>query len=29
MLWRNEGTVTVYDGDVVIVDLPVVMEVLP
>lgn len=29
MLWRNEGTVTVYDGDVAITDLPIVMEVLP
>lgn len=29
MLWRNEGTVTVYDGDEAIVELPIVMEVLP
>lgn len=29
MLWRNEGTVTVYDGEEVIVELPIVMEVLP
>lgn len=29
MLWRNEGTVTVYDGDAAIADLPIVMEVLP
>jgi hypothetical protein len=29
MLWRNEGTITVYDGDVAIVELPIVMEVLP
>ena len=29
MLWLNEGAVTVYDGEEVIVELPVVMEVLP
>ncbi len=29
MLWRNEGAVTVYDGEAVIVELPIVMEVLP
>lgn len=29
MLWRNEGTVTVYDGDEVIIELPVTIEVLP
>jgi len=29
MLWRNEGTVTVYDGEEAIVELPIVMEVLP
>ena len=29
MLWRNEGTVTVYDGERAIVELPIVMEVLP
>ena len=29
MLWRNEGTVTVYDGDESIAELPIVMEVLP
>lgn len=29
MLWRNEGTVTVYDGERPIADLPIVMEVLP
>ena len=29
MLWRNEGTVTVYDGEEPIAELPIVMEVLP
>ncbi|MCA1588422.1 MAG: hypothetical protein LC744_07165 [Chloroflexi bacterium] len=29
MLWRNEGTVTVYDGERAIAELPIVMEVLP
>jgi hypothetical protein len=29
MLWRNEGTVTVYDGDAAVAELPVVIEVLP
>lgn len=29
MLWRNEGTVTVYDGETPIVELPVQIEVLP
>lgn len=29
MLWRNEGTVTVYDGEEAIVELPIVIEVLP
>jgi len=29
MLWRNEGTVTVYDGEQVLVEMPIVIEVLP
>jgi hypothetical protein len=29
MLWRNEGTVTVYDGEETVAELPVVIEVLP
>lgn len=29
MLWRNEGTVTVYDGERAFAELPIVMEVLP
>lgn len=29
MLWRNEGTVTVYDGEQPIAEVPVVIEVLP
>jgi hypothetical protein len=29
MLWRNEGSVTVYDGERAIAELPIVVEVLP
>jgi len=29
MLWRNEGDVTVYDGDTALVEMPIVIEVLP